>query len=114
MRDLHSSQPFGGGIRKVARHILLYSAIVAAFSVMAQVSPGPALKGKGYPPDGSGQGTAQQLKDDAARDQARRLELRERIKRENAKRGIVPLSERMKPPGSNPAPSPGNPNPTAK
>jgi hypothetical protein len=94
--------------------ILLCGVIAINFPAMAQESTTPALSSKAYPANNQGKSTAQQLKEDNARNTARLLELKARIKSENAKRGIVPLAERMKPAGSNPAPSPGNPNPVRK
>lgn len=99
-------------IRNITRSALLCGGIIGCFPALAQDSPRPGNWGKAIAPDGPGVGISQQLKEDDARNKAYLRELKERIKRENAKRGIVPLSERMKPPGSHPAPSPGNPKPT--
>lgn len=66
------------------------------------------------PPTSQEKAYTARMTEDQRRNQARLLELKERIRRSNAERGIVPLSERMKPAGSNPAPSPDNPTPTVK
>lgn len=98
----------------VLRCVLLCWAVLVCMPAMAQPSSNPALKGKGNLREAEVKRLQQQRKENEAASQARLLELKDRIKRENAKRGIVPLSERMKPAGSYPAPSPGNPNPVRR
>jgi hypothetical protein len=114
MIEPQDTQPAARTTRKIIHRILLCSAVIACIPAAAQVSPGPALRGKGNMSDAQREETSRKLKEDDAQNKARLLELKERIKRENAKRGIVPSAERMKPAGSNPAPSPGNPNPVRK
>lgn len=100
--------------RNLISNVLLCGGIICCFPALAQYSPKPGNWGKAIAPDGPGVGISQQNKEDDARHKAHLLELKERIKKENAKRGIVPLSERMKPAGSHPAPSPGTPRPLHK
>jgi len=114
MIERQDTQPAVCTARKIIHHILLCSVVMACVPAAAQVSPGPALRGKGNMSDAQREEASRKLKEDDAQNNARRLELKERIKRENAKRGIVPVPETMKPAGSNPAPSAGNPNPVRK
>ena len=57
---------------------------------------------------------SQSLSEDARKAQAQRMELIEKIRKTNAERGHVPTVDRMKPAGSHPAPSPGNPTPSVQ